>query len=110
VRLWWSVDRPVTYDYSVGLYMYKNETRFLSSDSAPQLIYPADAPRETSRWQTGRYYVEERTFQLPAHTGEVTLSAELGLYWFQDLKLQPAPGVNARTLLPLRRIYVRGWF
>jgi hypothetical protein len=110
VRLWWSVDRPVTYDYSVGLYMYKSDTRFLATDSPPQLIFPADAPRETSRWQTGRYYVEERTFQLPAHTGEVTLSAELGLYWFEDLKLQQAPGVNGRTLLPLRGIYVRGWF
>jgi hypothetical protein len=110
LRLWWSVDRPVDLDYSVGVYTLRSgETPVASSDSAPQLTYPSGTPRETSRWTPGNFYVEEREIVLPFPTPRRSYSVSLAVYFWQDGKRITAPGVDESDLLRLRRLTVMAY-
>jgi len=108
VRLWWSVDRPVDLDYSVGLTLYRvvEERQW---DSAPQIVYPAGAPAETSRWQPGQIYVEERELQIPYPYSRGGLALSMALYWFGDNQRLLAPGVEPNGTLFLKRIEIVAW-
>jgi hypothetical protein len=111
LRLWWSVDAPVTLDYSVGLRVVRGSDLIVQNDSAPNVIYPDQAPHETSRWIPGQYYVEERELRLPYPMKEATLSINLVVYWFQDAdKRFAAPGVNDQNQLPIRQIFLKSWW
>lgn len=69
VRLWWSIDRSLDRDYSVGVYLLAPDGSLLTQiDSAPQPYYPEAAPQETSRWIEDTLYVEERTLVFPWDT------------------------------------------
>lgn len=109
VRLWWSVDEAPELDYSVGVYVFNHRGRVVAqSDSAPQVTDPA-APPETSRWQPGRYYVEERTIQLPYPLTTRTYRLALTVYqWWDNVRIA-APGTNADRLLPLLDVNVKSW-
>lgn len=64
IRLWWSVDKPLDGQVNVETYVTdSNNSVIAQTDSPPQLA--ADEPSDTSRWISGRYYVEDRVIQLP---------------------------------------------
>lgn len=108
VRLWWSVDRPVDLDYSVGLTLSRTEVEG-QWDSAPQIVYPVGAPVETSRWETGQIYVEERELQMPYPYTRGGLALSMILYWFGDNQRLIAPGMSADGALFLKRIEMVAW-
>lgn len=108
VRLWWSVDRPVDLDYSVGLSLTR-EVVERQWDSAPQLVYPVGAPFETSRWQSGQIYVEERELQMPYPYSRGGLALGMVVYWFGDNQRLFAPTVGADGTLFLKRIEMVAW-
>ncbi len=108
VRLWWSVDKQVDLDYSVSLSLSRVVIEN-QSDSAPQIVYPEDAPNETSRWQTGQIYVEERDLQIPYPYSRGGLALNMALYWFGDNQRLTASGVAADGNRFLKRIEVVAW-
>lgn len=108
LRLWWSVDTPPELDYSVGVYLFDDHYRMRSeSNSAPAVI---DAPAETSRWETGRYYVEERDFTLPTHVITATYAFYMSVYQWWDGQRIEAEGVNADILMPLAQFEIKTWW
>lgn len=114
LRLWWSVDHPPQIDYSIGVYLLGDDGRLLAqSDGAPQLVtmaYPPDtAPNETSQWQPGRYYVEERTLTVPTNMTFETLTAALAVYDWGSGERVNAPGMRDDLLLELFPISVESW-
>ncbi len=106
LRLWWSIDRAQTADYSEATYVLNNKSGKIMSqfDSPPLLV---DGPRETSRWITGRYYLEERQVKLPTSLVEGPQQLALTVYQWWDGKRLSAPGLNADNLLLLDNIFVR---
>jgi hypothetical protein len=110
LRLWWSADRPVNLDFSVGVYLLSHSgTPVASADSAPQVIYPFDAPGETSQWTPDTLYVEEREVSLPFPTPRTSYTISLAVYFWQDGKRIAAPGVDESGLLRLRRVTVMSY-
>lgn len=110
LRLWWSVDEPPAQDYSVGLYLLHWRDGLADSvDHAPQPVYPPDAPPETSRWQPGEFYIEERTLTLPFPTARTTYTIALAVYFWQDQQRITAPGANEDGLLPLLQVTVMSY-
>jgi hypothetical protein len=106
VRLWWSADEAVTLDYSVGLYVLGPERLLGQTDGAPQLL---DGPQETSRWASGRYYVDERQITLvnPMPRGDYLL--HLAVYQSWDAVRIDAPGLTADKLLPTLHFRIMSW-
>lgn len=110
VRLWWSVDRPPELDYSINVHLRSEGGHAIgSSDSAPQLIYPVDAPVETSRWQPDQFYIEERQLTLPYPMSSSEVNLYLAVYFWEDGVRVSAPNVDETTSLWLRTITVRAW-
>jgi MFS family permease len=108
VRLWWSVDKPLTADYSISLRVFYKNQLAIQSDSGPQLIDPA-LPKATSQWQPGQFYIEEREFSIPRvfTTGQYPLL--LTVYqWWDNTRIN-APGVNQDSLLPIQTLYIKAW-
>ncbi len=108
VRLWWSADRPIALDYSVGLYLVRVSDGWTANqvDGPPQVN---DAPRETSRWTPGRYYIEERELVLPFPAANWTFDIALAVYqWWDNVRID-APGVGEDGLLWLARVPITAW-
>lgn len=107
LRLWWSADAPIPADYSIATYITRGERTRAQFDGPPQLIDP-DAPRETSRWRTGRYYVEERVMTLPrGETRDVGFTLALTVYqWWDNVRI-PGEGTDEAGLLPLGDVRVK---
>jgi hypothetical protein len=108
VRLWWSVDHPPNLDYSVSLQVLVNGQVAIQSDSAPQVTAP-NMPRETSKWQPGQYYIEERELEVPRSFKEGTYPLYLVVYDSQNKTRFTAPGVNADNMLPMYTLYVKAF-
>ncbi len=108
LRLWWSVDRPVEADYSIALHIYRRDALAAQSDSGPQLIDPA-LPPQTTGWQPGQYYIEERELTLPAFMPSEEYPIYLTVYQWWDGQRVQAPGVNADSLLDIGKLYVKAW-
>ncbi len=108
LRLWWSADRAPELDYSISTYLARNDTIYDQIDGPPEAFYPPDAPPETSRWQPGTYYVEERQLTLPYPAGGF-YDLKLVVYFWEDGVPVSAPGVDERGHLPLLRIQVRSY-
>ncbi len=106
LRLWWSVDRQQNLDYSVGTYVMDGNGLFAQFDGPPKV---KDAPSETSRWVTGRTYIEERDIVMPYPVNQNSLTIYLAVYYWKDRKRLAAPGINADGLLPLQPIQIRHW-
>lgn len=108
MRLWWSIDHAIDRDYSVGVYLidWRKGGTLLQVDAPPQVM---DVPRETSRWITGRYYVEERQITLPdvIHPGQYAIT--MAVYFWQDGRRIPAPGVDETGALPIQSINVKSF-
>jgi hypothetical protein len=110
MRLWWSVDKPVARDYSIGVYILGADGRLLTSaDGAPKV--PADVPWETSRWLPGRYYIDEREITLPSDGSIVTGAYPLYMAVYQpiDNVRVDAPGVDQNKLLVIDTVFVKAW-
>jgi len=110
VRLWWSVVGAPERDYSVGLYAMDGDSNVLSSvDSAPQTISLAwqapVPPPETSRWEPGQYYVEEREIIVPPGSERIALT----VYQWWDGERMAAPGVDRDQLLTVTPVGVMYW-
>jgi hypothetical protein len=105
LRLWWSADRPITLDYSVATFIY-SDTATAQTDAPPR---PADAPSETSQWEAGQYYIDEREITLPYPLGAGTYPLWLAVYFWQDQQRISAPGVDDRGLLPIGQVRVHSW-
>lgn len=108
LRLWWTVDRPVEADYSIALHIYRRDALAAQSDSGPQLIDPS-LPGQTSAWQPGRYYIEERELTLPDFMPSEEYPIYLTVYQWWDGQRINAPGVNADSLLDIGKLYVKAW-
>ena len=107
VRLWWSVDRPLEADYSVSVQLLRDGNLVAQADGAPE---PVDgASPQTSAWESGRFYVEERVLTLPEFAAADAYELCLAVYqWWDGVRI-PAPGTNDATLLPLRTLYIKSW-
>ena len=108
LRMWWSVDYPPDLDYSISTYLERRGRVFSQLDSPPAAVYPPGAPQETSRWQPGRYYIEERDLPLPLPAAG-SYAANLVVYFWADPVPIPAPGVDERGHLPLLRVTVQSY-
>lgn len=113
VRLWWSLDQTTDADYSITLQLLNEHGLIAQSDGAPQTIslyVGSDAPPSgTSQWQTGQYYVEQRTLTLPYPTNRAEYILYLGVYrWWDGVRLT-AEGTNADDLLPLLPVAIMAW-
>jgi hypothetical protein len=104
VRLWWSVDEPVTFDYSISVQMQRDGGVIAQADGAPNVT---GEPREITRWETGRYYIDERELFIPWPTRPRAYAMMLAVYDWGTGERVPAPGVNADTFLPLRTLYIQ---
>lgn len=109
LRLWWSADTPPARDYSVGVYMLGDGVVLAETNSPPQVIYPADAPVETSRWSPGSYYVEERDLRLPYPLWRASFPVYLAVYTWEDSARVAAPGMTDDLLLPLLTVNVMAY-
>lgn len=114
LQLWWSVDEPLTDDYSIGLYLVGHEGLLDQFDGPPQTINPNPAgteapPQATSQWEPGRFYVEERSLTVPYPIFEQDLALHMAVYqWWDGVRIA-APGVDAETRLKLFDIPVKAW-
>ena len=110
IRLWWSADKPIDLDYSVGTYIL-GDGLLAQADGAPQLVFPEKAPHETSRWKTKQLYIEERTLKLPDQLsiGEYTYNLDLAVYDSQTNFRVAAPGEDADHLLAIQQIILKAW-
>ena len=108
IRIWWSVDETPALDYSVGVYLFDAQSTLLfESNSAPAV---PDTPLETSRWETGRYYIEERGIVLPQNAVSGTYSLYLALYQWWDRQRITAEGLTDDLLLPLPQFEIKSWW
>ncbi len=106
VRLWWSVDEPLDLDYSVRLEMTTDAETLDSIDGPPVAEIP-----ETSRWEPGEYYIEERVLTMPTGLGPQVIDVALTMVvyqWWDGVRIA-APGVDENIALPLTTISLRAW-
>ncbi len=116
VRLWWSLDRPLENDYSISVQVIntRNGDLLAQNDGAPQPVQldpvqTAPLPAETSRWETGRYYVDERDIPIRNLGAEIYAELYLTVYQWWDGTRLSAPGVDNDRLLPLAPVLIWGW-
>jgi hypothetical protein len=115
IRLWWSVDAPPPLDYSVALQMQDAQGSVISNQDSPPM--PIDLnedgevePQETSRWQVGRFYVEDRQITLPDSIPTGAYPVYIAMYHFSDPSARlTTDGVNADGLLPITTIKIKAW-
>lgn len=108
IRLWWSVDSPPPLDYSIALQMQDSKGNVIRSQDSPPM--PVDAPQETSRWVTGRFYIEDRQITLPDSILTGAYPVYLAVYHFTDPTTRlTADGVNADGLLKITTIKIKSW-
>jgi hypothetical protein len=115
VRLWWSVDHPLTADYSVGTYLIWRGQLINQVDGAPQTVsleYPPNIPpSQTSQWITGRYYIEERELHIPdfPDARPQVIDLDMAVYQWWDNTRISATEVDNNLLLFLKRLFVETW-
>jgi hypothetical protein len=109
VRLWWSAERPVDRDYSVGVYILRGGELVAQVDSLPQISNPPGSPPETSRWQPGQLYSEVRTLDLPFPAARGTYGLYMAVYFWADGERVDIPGADANRLLFLRPFQVMSY-
>ncbi len=107
-RLWWSADHPIDQDYSVALHIYNNGQLAVQSDSAPALLDPS-LPRQTSRWETGKYYLEDRVLTVPGDFATNAYPVYLVVYQPENGTRVSAPGQEQDHLLPITTLYVKSF-
>ena len=113
IRLWWSVAEPLPQDYSIALFLMDEEDYVFDENLGPPYpTYPADVPWETSRWQQGQYYIEERELSapFPNTTHRAGLAIRLAVYhWQEPANRFAAIGTDSLGMLTLFKIEVVAW-
>jgi hypothetical protein len=116
LRLWWSIDRPLSQEYSVNTLIARGGRKLVIADSngapkainlTPNEIKPP--PQSMLEWEPGQYYVEERDVQIP----QLPASYEARLYlivyqWWDGVRIA-ASETDQDTMLLLDRVMVMGW-
>ncbi|MEM9952576.1 MAG: glycosyltransferase family 39 protein [Chloroflexota bacterium] len=119
LRLWWSIDEPLTQDYSVGVQIFNDRWGlYAQDDQSPHPIYlqpniyDYDAPLGTmSTWVPNTYYVEERVIFLPYETRlrRTQFTVYMTVYqWWDGVRLS-AETTNDDNLLPLFDFTIMAW-
>ncbi|MDX2138315.1 MAG: glycosyltransferase family 39 protein [Chloroflexota bacterium] len=104
-RIWWSVDEVLTLDYSVNLFTATPDGS-VENNAPPR---PLEGPEQTSQWQPGRYYVEERELILPYPLVSGQYDLQLIVYqWWDGVRLD-APTADANKALLVGRFLVHSW-
>lgn len=122
IRLWWSVDEPLTQEYSIGIQVFDPsgswEGLYAQNDAAPQAIYLqpnlydfSSPPNSMILWEQGQLYIEERIIELPyaARLQRTQFTVFLTVYqWWDGLRI-PALETNGDDLLPLFDFTLMAW-
>ena len=107
IRLWWTVDRPPTLDYSESLKLYDANNHLILQDDGAPLIPDA---AQTSQWKPNQLYVEDRILTLPDNVITGAYPLYLTTYYYSDpAKPFQAPGVDANGLLQIASIKIKAW-
>jgi hypothetical protein len=105
LQFWWTTDQALPRDYSVGVYILGPDNALHSnSDSAPQV---GDLPHETSRWQTGQFYIENRDLVVPEFGGRYGIY--LAVYQSWDNTRFSAPTATPDNLLLIQYLDIKAW-
>ena len=87
IRLWWSVDEPLTADYSTALHIATDITQpaIISVDGIPQPVslqpnVTSSQRGETSTWMPNTFYVDERVLSIPSDVSLKYMLSDLQLY------------------------------
>lgn len=113
LRLWWGVDSPPPFDYSLSVRLVDEAGSVLWADDSPPI--PAEGPTETSRWIPGRFYVETRRVTLPTIMVTGPYRFILTLYqWWDSTPLTPMITYKAgqtlvESALPIMTFWVKAW-
>ncbi len=114
VRLWWSAEGPLEVDLSVTLQLMNASGSLAQSDGAPHLIHldptaTQRLPEQTSQWQPGVIYVEERTVRVPDVAFHSDWTLLLGVYqWWDGQRILPE-AAHQDGLLPLTSLNIMAW-
>jgi hypothetical protein len=118
LRLWWSVEQPLSADYSIAIHLTDpSQSLIAQNDGAPQLVSlsPVEAAPQTEMigWVPGQIYAEERTIEIPAlvrnSQGLTPLDAALVVYQWWDGTRIAAPGQDDQRRLPILTVSVRSF-
>ena len=111
VRMWWKVEEGLPSDYSVGVFLFDEAGRVIEEAHGPPVpSYPEGAPWETSRWQVGEIYYEDREFELPYPLERQRLEMRMAVYyWEEPAQRFAAEGVDAVGMLPILTLSVFSW-
>jgi len=114
LRLWWSTDVPIHVDYSLSVQIIGENGLLAQSDGPPMTIQldptVADAPPSaTSQWQTGQFYVEERTLTLPYPMDRGRFNIMLAVVQWWDGERVPGSLTDSNDMLPLMELEVMAW-
>ncbi len=105
LRLWWSVDQPLAGDLSEGTYVLNGADKLAQFDGAPQTI---NGPQQTSQWQPGQYYIEERPLTLAYPLAMADYTVQIAVYQSWDGK-RFLPPDHPDGLLPILQFHVMSW-
>jgi len=96
VNLWWSADAPITLDYSFALYVIAPDgSLVVQTDGGPQ---GALIPHQTSQWQSGVLYDDQRSLTLPTTLKAGMYTIRLAAYQSWDnARLLPDPTLGQQV-------------
>ena len=112
IRFWWANDRVLKQDYSVGTFFLKafpsNQANVLFEKHGPPTPSNSSiSPLETSQWQVGQWYYEDREFQVPYPFLRQMLDVRIAVYhWETPTERYNADGTDPFGLLPVMQIWV----
>ena len=111
VRMWWQVEGALPQDYSVGTFLMDEEGRVIEEvHGPPDPSYPEEAPWETSRWQEGQIYYEDREMGVPYPMERQKLAIRMAVYFWEEPGVRfAAEGTDALGMLPVMQITIDSW-
>lgn len=94
IELWWSVDRPPDHDYSLSVQVVDEDGRIIAqADGGPTGPF---TPGQTSAWQPGEVYRDDRSIKLPWCQTPGEYRVLLVVYqWWDGHRLSPANNAPA---------------
>ena len=105
VQIWWSADHPLERDYSAGLYVTSGGQTVAEVNGPPA---PLNGSAQTSAWEPGTLYVEERTLNLPDSLASGAYDLLLSTYYWEEPTPTPAEG-HPDGLIPAASFEVKAW-
>lgn len=102
VQTWWAVETPPGVDYSIGLHLIGPDGALVAqADGGPSGPY---TPAQTSAWQPGQVYRDDRQLHIPWCLKSGDYEVRLVVYqWWDGTKLEPEasaqPGADGSLLL-----------